>query len=132
MEKALKKCASGLDAKQRLLLAATQSSEDVLTYYHNSLDGYANHQVQEMRQLYGTNTIVQSKKDSIFKRLFDAFVNPFSLILIASSHTTIQPARMGKTYSIKPIASILNASVPVSCPNPYPNTAVIQMIPDRI
>lgn len=83
MEKALETRTSDLDAKQRLLLAATQSSEDILDYYHNSLDGYTTQQVQEMRQLHGANIIVQSQKDSVFKRLFDAFINPFSLVLIA-------------------------------------------------
>ena len=70
-----------LDAKSRLLLAAKQMPEDVLDYYSNSLQGYDQKQVLAMLSAYGRNIIIQKNKESFAKRLFDAFVNPFSIVL---------------------------------------------------
>ena len=61
--------------------------ESVAHQYGFSLEGYGGEgfaeKVKENRGKYGSNIITSEKKPSIFKRLFQAFVNPFSLILAA-------------------------------------------------
>lgn len=82
MEKALKQTnLKALDAKNRLLLAAEQTPDEVLACYNNTMQGYEQSQVQEMLSQYGRNTLLQKSKESICKRLFEAFVNPFSIVL---------------------------------------------------
>ena len=68
-------------AKRRLLGAAVKPHETLLIQYDNSFDGYDEDKVDEMRDQYGANLITKQKKETIFHRLWDAFVNPFTIVL---------------------------------------------------
>ncbi|MCL2679104.1 MAG: magnesium-translocating P-type ATPase [Dehalococcoidia bacterium] len=68
-------------AKKRLLNAAVKSSETILIQYDTSLEGYDADKVDEMRDQYGSNIITKQKKISIFHRLWNAFINPFTVVL---------------------------------------------------
>lgn len=117
MKKALKENTPKImESKNRLLLAAKQTAAEVFAYYNNSLQGYTQEQVQAMLEKYGRNTIVPKSKDSIFKRLFDAFVNPFSIVLFllaCVSFTTdylLAPAGEGELSTVLIVAIILTLS----------------------
>ena len=45
-------------------------------------EGLTDKEVEISREQYGENKLTYHKKDSVFKRIIDAFVNPFTLILI--------------------------------------------------
>ena len=68
-------------AKRRLLNAAAKPYETLLIQYDNSYHGYDEEQVDEMRDQYGANIITKQKKVSIFQRLRESFVNPFTIVL---------------------------------------------------
>ena len=68
-------------AKRRLLSAAVKPYETLLIQYDNSFDGYDEDKVDEMRDQYGANLITKQKKITIFHRLWDAFINPFTIVL---------------------------------------------------
>ena len=68
-------------AKRRLLNAAQKTPDTLLIQYDNIRGGYDEETVEEMREQYGVNFITKQKKDTIFKRLFDAFINPFTVVL---------------------------------------------------
>ena len=68
-------------AKRRLLGAATKPYETVLIQYDNSFDGYDTDKVDEMRDQYGANIITKQKKVTVFHRIREAFVNPFTVVL---------------------------------------------------
>ena len=68
-------------AKRRLLGAALKPYETLLIQYDNSLEGYDEEKIDEMRDQYGANTITKQKKISVFRRLWDALVNPFTVVL---------------------------------------------------
>ena len=70
-------------AKRRLLNAAVKPYETLLIQYDNSLSGYDEDKVDEMRDQYGANIITKQKKASVFSRLWDAFINPFTIVLFA-------------------------------------------------
>lgn len=117
MKKALKENTPKImESKNRLLLAAKQTAAEVFAYYNNSLQGYTQEQVQTMLEQYGRNTIAPKNKDSIFKRLFDAFVNPFSIVLFllaCVSFTTdylLVPAGEGELSTVLIVAIILTLS----------------------
>lgn len=65
----------------RIDFVATHSSKDVLTYLHTSLQGLKAKSVEVNREKYGTNKVSHEKKKSLFVRITEAFVNPFTLIL---------------------------------------------------
>jgi len=70
-------------AKRRLLNAAQKPPDTLLIQYDNASNGYDEDKVDEMRDQYGVNLITRRKKASVFRRLWDAFVNPFTVVLFA-------------------------------------------------
>lgn len=67
---------------QRLISASTESVDKVLLNFNSAYTGLKNDQIDEIRDLYGQNVITTGKGKSIFKKIFDAFFNPFQTILI--------------------------------------------------
>ena len=67
--------------RRRLLNAAVKPSETLLIQYDNDLDGYDADKVDEMRDQYGVNIITKRDKISVFRRLRNAFINPFTVVL---------------------------------------------------
>ena len=45
------------------------------------MNGFQDERVEELREIYGENKISHEKPDSALKRIFDAFVNPFTIVL---------------------------------------------------
>lgn len=68
--------------KRRLVNAAGKTPEILLVQFDNSYDGFDGEQVEEMRDEYGENSITKQKKESWYGRMFHAFFNPFTVILI--------------------------------------------------
>ncbi|MEG0972449.1 MAG: magnesium-translocating P-type ATPase [Lachnospiraceae bacterium] len=68
---------------QRLCAAATGDCKKIFTEYGTTNKGFNQEQVEQMRKQYGENTISHQKNDSLFKRIMEAFVNPFTLVLFA-------------------------------------------------
>jgi len=67
--------------KRRLLNGASKSYETLLIQYDNSFDGYDDDKVDEMRDQYGVNIITKQDKETIPRRLWDSFINPFTIVL---------------------------------------------------
>ncbi|MCL2782569.1 MAG: magnesium-translocating P-type ATPase [Propionibacteriaceae bacterium] len=70
---------------RRLLNAADKQPDVLLIKYDNTYDGFDDETVEDMRDEYGKNIITQQKKTSIAKRLLEAFVNPFTIVLFVLS-----------------------------------------------
>lgn len=83
-----------------LLNVSKLREEEVLTQYNNNYSGYNVKEVEASREIYGENKISHKKGDSIIKRLIEAFINPFTIILIIlaiiSFITDIVIAEVGK------------------------------------
>jgi Mg2+-importing ATPase len=69
-------------ARKRLLKAAAKDGDTLLIQYDNSIAGYDEDDVEEMRDEHGANVITRHNDDSMFKRLVGAFINPFTIVLI--------------------------------------------------
>ncbi|MGV7003835.1 magnesium-translocating P-type ATPase [Desulfovibrio sp. QI0442] len=69
-------------AATRLLDAARVEPDEALQTFNSSPDGLTRHQVHEMRQQYGANILAAKGRDSLPKRLFTSFINPFSIVLL--------------------------------------------------
>lgn len=69
--------------RERLLWAARNSAEEVLGRFGTTQEGLTEERIALSRETYGENTVSQGRKNSIFKRIFAAFVNPFTAILAA-------------------------------------------------
>ena len=68
--------------KERLATAIQTPLKDSLAFYHTSLKGLDSEQVEENRDLYGENTITKGQEDSIFKKIYESIINPFTIILL--------------------------------------------------
>lgn len=67
-------------ASARLLEAARQTPQEVFVAYETTPQGQPRPDI--MRALFGRNELARKKADSILKRLFKAFINPFTVVLI--------------------------------------------------
>lgn len=68
--------------KERLATAIQTPFKESLAFYHTSLKGLDSEQVEENRDLYGENTITKGQEDSIFKKIYESIINPFTIILL--------------------------------------------------
>lgn len=68
-------------AQKRLIKAARADKDKVIGEFETSYQGLAEERVEVMREKYGDNKVTHGKEDSWLKKIFDAFVNPFTIIL---------------------------------------------------
>ena len=61
---------------------ATHKVEDIKGYLNINLSGLTEEEVDESRDKYGSNKVKKEKKKSIPERLAEAFINPFTVVLI--------------------------------------------------
>ena len=61
---------------------ATHKVEDIKEYLNINLSGLTEDEVDESRDKYGSNKVKKEKKKSIPERLAEAFINPFTVVLI--------------------------------------------------
>ncbi|MBU5454859.1 magnesium-translocating P-type ATPase [Caproiciproducens sp. MSJ-32] len=66
-----------------LLLVSRLTEEGVLRKYNTSYEGYEENEIEEIKERYGKNEISYQKGKSLIKKIIDAFINPFSIILLA-------------------------------------------------
>ncbi len=71
------------EVKNRLLFAATHNSAQLFAKLNTSENGMPEITVDEAREAYGSNIVTHGKKESLLKRIINAFVNPFTAILFA-------------------------------------------------
>ncbi|MDP4109358.1 MAG: magnesium-translocating P-type ATPase [Bacillota bacterium] len=67
--------------KEELLLASNEDQNALFRRFSASLNGYDEDVVEDARDKYGKNEITHQKGDSLSKRLFNAFINPFTVVL---------------------------------------------------
>ncbi|MEW8972842.1 MAG: magnesium-translocating P-type ATPase [Tissierellaceae bacterium] len=70
------------EINNRLLNASKFEIEKVYEALDSSKNGKTEAQVDSARERYGENIVDFKKEDSILKRIIEAFVNPFTMILI--------------------------------------------------
>ena len=71
------------EGKERLYQAAFCTEAELLQQYRNSENGFDEKTAEEKRDEYGENVITYGKKHSAAKRLCGAFINPFTVVLLA-------------------------------------------------
>ena len=66
----------------KLKRMGASSITEITKEFNTSIEGLLASQVEENQEMYGKNVLSKNQKDSVFTRIYDAFINPFSLILI--------------------------------------------------
>ena len=69
--------------QQRLYWAAAQKEEALLAHYGAAPTGLTQEQAELSREEWGRNALTYGKREPVAKRLFSAFINPFTVILLA-------------------------------------------------
>lgn len=72
---------SGTEPERRMLESARLSELELCDKYSLSEAGLPETEIADRRERYGANEIAKRKKESIPKRLFMAFVTPFTIVL---------------------------------------------------
>lgn len=67
--------------KERVLFAAKHTQEEIFSQLESSEEGLSIEGIESAREKYGENAVSTEEKDSLFKRAFDAFINPFTVVL---------------------------------------------------
>jgi Mg2+-importing ATPase len=65
----------------KLLAASRTEKEILLKEYNTDLKGYSEAVSGELREKYGKNEISHDKPKPLYKRLVEAFINPFTIVL---------------------------------------------------
>ena len=68
---------------ERLFWAAAQEETALLARYGTAATGLTPEQVERSREEHGSNVLTYGKRESVAKRLFSAFINPFTATLLA-------------------------------------------------
>lgn len=68
---------------ERLFWAAAKEETALLARYGTAATGLTPEQVERSREEHGSNVLTYGKRESVAKRLFSAFINPFTVILLA-------------------------------------------------
>jgi len=70
------------EARERLLYCASLNAKELFEHFNTDHNGYDDEEVvDDLRKQYGKNEITRKKGPSIIRRLFDSFVNPFTVVL---------------------------------------------------
>lgn len=69
-------------AKERFDLALMNPMAEVLETLGTSVKGLNEEQVETLRETYGENKITKAKEDSIWKKIYESIINPFTVILL--------------------------------------------------
>ena len=70
------------EINKRITFAATADPDQLYTSLGSGADGLSESTVEAMREYYGENTVTRGKKDPLIKRIFTAFIDPFTAILV--------------------------------------------------
>ncbi|WP_240915982.1 magnesium-translocating P-type ATPase [Erysipelothrix sp. HDW6C] len=101
------------DINARLTFAATSDEETIFKKFNTRNEGLSNRVIERNRTKYGDNVISKQKPKSLIQRLFGAFINPFTMILIflaiVSGITDIYiPMRSGDEIDVLTVIIILS------------------------
>lgn len=69
------------EQNHRIEFAAGNPIEEILNSVHTNINGLDEENVELNRTKYGSNKVTHEKKQSVWKRLAGAFINPFTAIL---------------------------------------------------
>jgi len=73
------------EINKRLEFAANNNVETVLSNLGTTLNGLNEEQVDEKRYEFGDNIVIHEKEETILKKIWNSFVNPFTAILLVLS-----------------------------------------------
>lgn len=95
---------------ERLRFSAGNSTDDVFVHFGTARDGLSEENVEKNREEYGENKVSKHKKKSLGRKIAEAFINPFTSILIALAAVScftdiIFPIKNGETAN--PITVII-------------------------
>ena len=68
---------------ERLRWASCGTEEEILAFYGTAPTGLDAEAAEKSRDEYGENILTYGKKEPAAKRLFSAFINPFTVVLLA-------------------------------------------------
>ena len=88
----------------RLLYGAGHTQEEICSFLESSVEGMETGRVENSRRKYGRNVVSGGTENSLAHRIFHAFINPFTAILLVlagvSAYTDIILAQQGEKNGV--------------------------------
>ena len=75
--------------KERMIQALTESLDKTMGLYGTSRAGLDEDQVEKNREAYGENVLTKGQEDSIFKKIYESIINPFTVILLVIAFVSL-------------------------------------------
>ena len=69
------------EVNTRMEYAANTDIADILKKFESTTKGITKERIKFSKEKYGKNKVTYGKKKSLFKKVYDAFINPFTVIL---------------------------------------------------
>ncbi|MFT9057823.1 MAG: HAD-IC family P-type ATPase, partial [Ethanoligenens sp.] len=66
---------------EKLIWASRASTDELLKKYGTTMSGYSADAVEECADRFGRNEISNERPEPLYKKLIDAFINPFTVVL---------------------------------------------------
>ncbi|MGI6011519.1 MAG: magnesium-translocating P-type ATPase [Ruminococcus sp.] len=100
------------EAVERLYWASAHGEKELVKKYGTGKEGLTKERAEELREEYGENILTYGRKNPLMQRLFAAFINPFTVVLLAlaviSVFTDILMAAPGdRNYATVMIITVL-------------------------
>ncbi|CZQ89360.1 p-type atpase phosphorylation site [Trichococcus palustris] len=101
-----------MQRNEKLRFAATNAVDAVLNKLDTTPNGLSEEAVEENRTTYGENVVTKEEKKGLLKRITEAFINPFTVILIflaaVSAFTDIYlPLHAGTPEEVKAVTVVI-------------------------
>ncbi|MEA4115430.1 magnesium-translocating P-type ATPase [Mycoplasma sp. 744] len=68
--------------KNNLLNFSQMKQQELYNYFNSSSKGLTQNQIELNKEKFGSNKLIKKSKNTLWNRLFHAFINPFNIILL--------------------------------------------------
>lgn len=96
------------EVNTRLHFAATTETDNLIAKLGSTLEGPSETAIEASRDRYGYNRVTHGKKISLFRRIFNAFVDPFTaILLVLAIVSTFTDIILAKPDEAEPMTAII-------------------------
>ena len=100
------------EINKRLEFATNNTVENILSNLGTTLNGLNEEQVDEKRDEFGDNMVIHEKEETLLKKIWNSFINPFTAILLVLAIVSfitdiVIPLKQNSPGDVNPITVII-------------------------
>lgn len=113
---------------KRIQTAATTDTETLFTELDTTSKGISDAHVQDYREKFGSNQVTRGKKATLFERIVEAFVNPFTAILTGLSIVMLFTDVLFELWFVETVYDTLGNVIEAADPDPFGVIIIMTMV----